>query len=104
MELLSIVLIVTAAGGGAAAVWIIAAVKLRAASAEVSLLRDHLGRGEADLKAARYEANRWRTEAENEARARAVAEASGVRVAALEADCEQLRRQLIAASTAASGL
>jgi DNA recombination protein RmuC len=104
MELLSIGLILTAAGGGAAAVWIIAAVKLRAAAAETSLLRDNLGRSEADLKAARHEANCWRTEAENEARARAVAEASGGRVAALEADCEELRRQLITASTAASGL
>jgi DNA recombination protein RmuC len=104
MEILSLLLIAGAAVCAAGAAWLIAAAKLHASVAEARLLRDRVDTAEADLKAVRYEANRWRTEAENEGRARAVAEASATRVAVLEADCEELRKQLIASSTAASGL
>jgi DNA recombination protein RmuC len=104
MEILSLLLIVAAAVGGAGAAWLVAATKLNAAGAAARLLRDHIGKAEDDLKAARYEANQWRTEAENEGKARAVAEATATRVAVLEADCEELRKQLIASSATASAL
>lgn len=48
--------------------------RLRSAVAEAMQLRDRLGKAEEDLKAARYEANQWRTQAESESRSRTVAE------------------------------
>jgi DNA recombination protein RmuC len=98
MSILSLLLIVAAAGAGVGAGWLIAAAKLRVATAEAELLRDHAGKTEADLKAARYEANVWRTQAENEGRARAAAEVSASRVSNLEADCADLRNQLMDAN------
>jgi DNA recombination protein RmuC len=103
MEILSLSLIVAAAGGGAGTAWLVAAAKLRAAGAQARVLRDHVGRTEDDLKAARHEANLWRTQAENEGRARAVAEASASRVSSLEADRDDLRKQLTAATAALAG-
>jgi DNA recombination protein RmuC len=95
--------IVLAAAGGAAAAWLFAGGKLRAAGAEARLLRDRLGQAEEELKAVRHEANRWRTEAENEGRARAAAEAAASRIERLEADCETLRGQLMQANTTIAG-
>jgi DNA recombination protein RmuC len=95
MEILSLLLIVVAAGGGAGVAWLFAAGKLRAAAAQATLLRDSLGKTEADLAAARHEANFWRTQAENDGRARAAAEASASRIGDLEAVCADLRAQLM---------
>ncbi len=104
MEILSPFFIIAAAVAGAGAAWLVAIVKLRGIAAQARLLQQQVGTADADLKAARHEANFWRTEAEKESRARAVAEVSAARVGDLEAGCEQLRRQLIASSTAASAL
>jgi DNA recombination protein RmuC len=103
MEIMSLSLIVMAAGAGAGAAWLAAAAKLHAASAERRLLRDQLGKAEEDLKAARHEANQWRSQAENDAKARAVAEAAASRVGGLEAQCDELRNQLMALSAAVAG-
>ena len=99
MEILSLSLVMVAAGGGAGLAWLAAAAKLRTAAAEIRLLHDLVGKTEDDLKAARHEANLWRTQAENDGRARSAAEASASRVGGLEAACDELRNQL-AASTA----
>jgi len=104
MEILSLSLIVVAVGGVAGASWLVAAAKLRAAAAEAKLLRDHISKTEADLAAARHEANFWRTQGENEGRARAAAEATASRVSGLEADCDELRKQLTDSTAAVSRL
>ncbi len=103
MDIISLLLIGAAAGGGVGAGWLIAAAKLRAATAEAELLRDHAGKTEADLKAARYEANVWRTQAENDGKVRAVAEASASRIGGLEAECDDLRRQLTESAATIAG-
>ena len=95
MQIFSLSLIVLAAGGGAGVAWLVAAAKLRAAAAQASLLRDQVAKTEDDLKAARHEANIWRTQAENDAKARAIAEALASRVGGLEAEREALRNQLM---------
>jgi DNA recombination protein RmuC len=95
--------IAIATAAGAAAAWLLAAGKLRVAEAEARLLRDRFGQAEDDLKAVRHEANQWRTQAENEAKARAVAEASASRIERLEADCETLRGQLMQANATIAG-
>jgi len=59
-----------AIGAGAGAAWLVAVAKLRAAATEATLLREHVARIEDDLKAARHEANLWRTQAETDANAR----------------------------------
>ncbi|MGA8757625.1 MAG: DNA recombination protein RmuC [Stellaceae bacterium] len=95
MEPLFLTLIVAAAIAGAGMVWLAAVAKLRTTAAEAKLLRDQVGKAEDDLKAARHEANLWRTQAEIDAKNRAVAEASALRVNHLEAECGELRRQLM---------
>ena len=95
MEPLSLTLIVAAAIAGGGMVWLAAVAKLRTTAAEAKLLRDLAGKAEDDLKAARHEANLWRTQAETDAKNRAVAEASALRVNHLEVECGELRRQLM---------
>lgn len=103
MDILSLLLIVAAVGGGAGVAWLVAASRLHAAAAEALLLRDYVGRAEDDLKAARHEANLWRTQAENDAKTRAVAEASASRIDGLEAECDGLRNHLMEANAAIAG-
>ncbi|MGH7047849.1 MAG: DNA recombination protein RmuC [Stellaceae bacterium] len=88
----------------AGAVWLIAAAKLRAAASETTQLKTQIGKVEEDLKAARHEANIWRTQAEGEGRARAVAESAACRVGPLETACGDLRAQLQDAATTVSRL
>ena len=103
MPSLSLLLIVVAAAGGAGVAWLIAIAKRRSAAAEAKLLRDYFDKAEDDLKAARHEANLWRTQAENDAKNRAVAEASASRVDSLEAECDDLRNQLMGLNAAVAG-
>lgn len=103
MDLWLLLPIAIASAAGAAAAWLFAGGKLRAAEAETRLLRDRIGQAEEDLKAVRHEANRWRTEAESEAKAHAVAEAAASRIGRLEADGETLRGQLMQANAALAG-
>jgi DNA recombination protein RmuC len=100
MEVLSLLLIAVAAGAGAAVAWLVAASKLHAVAVQARLLGDHVQTTESDLKAARHEANLWRTQAENDAKARAVAEASASRVSDLETECDNLRNQLMESNAA----
>jgi DNA recombination protein RmuC len=95
MEPLSLTLIVAAAIAGGGMVWLATVAKLRTTAAEAKLLRDLAGKADDDLKAARHEANLWRTQAETDAKNRAVAEASALRVNHLEAECGELRYQLM---------
>ena len=94
MEPLSLTLIVAAAIAGGGMVWLATVAKLRTTAAEAKLLRDLAGKADDDLKAARHEANLWRTQAETDAKNRAVAEASALRDH-LEAECGELRHQLM---------
>ncbi len=98
MDIWFLFLAVMAIGAGAGAAWLVAVAKLRAAATEATLLREHVARIEDDLKAARHEANLWRTQAETDANARARAETAASRVGGLEAECEALRRQLMASN------
>jgi DNA recombination protein RmuC len=104
MEILTLSLIVGAAGAGAGIQWLIAAAKLRVAVAETIVLRDQIDRTAADLTAARNEANLWRTQAEHEGLARAVAEAAASRVSGLESQTNELREQLMETAAALSSL
>jgi DNA recombination protein RmuC len=104
MEILSVSLILLAAVGSAGLTWLVCAGRLRGAAAEARLLRDHAGKTDTELAAARHEASFWRTQAENEGRARAAAEAIASRVSGLNADCDELRNQLLASATAAATL
>ena len=92
MDILSLLLIVAAAGGGAGVAWLVTASRLHAAAAEALLFRDCVGKAEDDLKAARHEANLWRTQAENDAKTRAVAEASASQVGKIEAERDACRQ------------
>jgi DNA recombination protein RmuC len=103
MDIWLLLPIAIAAAGGAAAAWLLAAAKLRVADTEARLLRDRAGQAEDDLKAARHEANQWRTQAEDDAKARAVAEASASRIERLEGDCEMLRGHLMRANATIAG-
>jgi DNA recombination protein RmuC len=102
MELLFVSSIVIAAGAGAGTAWLVAAAKLRVATMETCLLRKHVSKIEDDLKGARHEANLWRTQAENDGRARAAAEASASRVSNLEAEIDNLRNHLMMSTAAVS--
>jgi DNA recombination protein RmuC len=104
MEILTLSLIVAAAGAGGGTAWSIAAAKLRIAATEVTLLRDRIGKADTDLQASRNDANLWRTQAENDGRARAAAEAAASRVSGLESESNALRGQLTEASAALSSL
>lgn len=73
MEIWSI-LPIAAVAVAAAGMWLGAVLRLRTAAAQAMQLKAQLGAAEADLLAARHEANQWRTEAERESRSRAVAE------------------------------
>lgn len=97
----SLVVMAAAAGGGVA--WLAANARLHAAAAETTLLREQAARTEDDLRAARHEANLWRTQAESAANARAAAEASAARIGGLEREHEALRAELMTASTALAG-
>ncbi|HTV46489.1 MAG TPA: DNA recombination protein RmuC [Stellaceae bacterium] len=88
--------------GGAS--WLVAASKLLAAATETTQLRSQIGKAEEDLKAARHEANIWRSQAENEGKARAVAESAASRVGPLETACDDLRAQLQDAAATVSRL
>jgi DNA recombination protein RmuC len=103
MDILSLLLIVAAAGGGAGVAWLVTASRLHAAAAEALLFRDCVGKAEDDLKAARHEANLWRTQAENDAKTRAVAEASASQVGKIEAERDELRHQLTETTAALAG-
>jgi DNA recombination protein RmuC len=94
MEIPSLSLVLAATVGTAGVAWLFAAGKLRGAAAQATLLRDSLSKTEMDLAAARHEANFWRTQAENDGRARVAAEASASRVGGLETDCDELRKRL----------
>ncbi len=103
MDALYLSLIIAAVAGGAGVAWLVLSAKLRAAAAEARLLRDHILKTEDDLKAARHEANLWRTQAENDSKNRAVAEASALRVDSLEAECAGLRNRLMDLNAALAG-
>ncbi|HEY3908535.1 MAG TPA: DNA recombination protein RmuC [Stellaceae bacterium] len=104
MEPLFLALTIVTACGAAGAAWLVASIKLRAAAAQAAQLKDCLAKTAADLAAARHEANIWRTQAESDGKARAVAEASASRIAALEAACEDLRIRLTASAATNSAL
>jgi len=95
--------IIAGAVGGAGLTWLLAAARLRAAAAQAQLLQEHIDKTEDDLKAARHEANQWRTQAENDATARAVAEAAAERIVHIEAECSGLRDRLMQANAAVAG-
>jgi len=65
---------VAAAGAGAGTVWVVMAFRVRELAVQAAQLQHQTGKTEEELKAARYEANRWRTQAETDSLARAVAE------------------------------
>jgi DNA recombination protein RmuC len=104
MDVWSLLLIVIAASAAAGVTWCAAAVRLRAATAEILAHKERIGKTEGDLLAARHEANFWRTQAETEAKARAVAETAAARTAQLETDCTGLREQLMSSTATLSRL
>lgn len=104
MELLPVLLIAVAAAALAGAAWLLAAGKSRIAAAEAARLNDCLAEAATDLKAARHEANLWRTQAEIDSKERAVAEAAASRIDGIEAERDDLRNQLSAAKERASAL
>ena len=75
MEIWLLLLVgVAAAGAGAGTVWVVMAFRVRELAVQAAQLQNQSGKTEEELKAARYEANRWRTQAETDSLARAVAE------------------------------
>ncbi|MBV8121819.1 MAG: DNA recombination protein RmuC [Alphaproteobacteria bacterium] len=104
MEVLTLTSIVGAAAAGGGTAWLIAAAKLRVAAAEATLLRNRIGKIEADLESAVNETNIWRTQAENDGRARVAAETAASRVSGLENEANELRRQLMETSAVLSSL
>ncbi len=104
MDVSSLLLIATVASAAGGAAWFAGAMKLRACTAQVLQLREQIGKTESDLLAARHEGNFWRTQAETEAKARAVAESAAARTAQLETDCGRLREQLMGSTAELSRL
>ncbi len=97
MEIWLLLLVaLAAAGAGAGTVWVIMAFRVRELAAQAAQLQSQFGKTEEELKAARYEANRWRTQAETDSLARAVAETKLI-------EQDQGHREKIEALTAIRG-
>jgi hypothetical protein len=86
-----LVVLAVLVAGAVVAIYLAFRARLRAAAVETGPLREQLAKSEADLGAARADANGWREKAEAEREARAAAETSAARVAGLESELAQLR-------------